>query len=634
MDAIRGVELNISGRNNTLLATLDQLVDEVSLYEHTKAIFESDRLSNFTAYNATAQWLFETLSDYGLDDVEIEAVLADGKTLVSDWVMPLAWDVNSAWLDISGPDGTQRICDYAQMPDSIIMGSEPTPDKGLQGHIVFIDELDVEQADLQGCIALTGRKACDVKRLVHDAGCLAVISFFHPFPDEDPDSLFWNNCWSDRQGGWWQIGTDCRLAGFSISPRQGEQLQQRLAAGESIMAHAFVDSCVYEGTLPFVTGRIAGTDAVAEEIVVLSHLYEHGAHDNATGSATNLEIARAIAAGIQSGDIERPRRSLRFLFMAECYGTIAYGQYRAERMKTTKAAISLDGVGAAWPLNVHREADIARSPLGPLLAAIAKEVYKDDPAAEIRTVGVEVSDTLLADPVIGVPTAWPHRASKMRTWHTSLDTLDKIEPRQMKGMALTVAATLLRFASLTDVDAAYMSWLCADQGLENLEKRTAELSILEHERDTELRAMNMINEFAFSDNAAEVGATLEAMKKHFINLADRKIEQLLAANPTVADLLPQDSYTAELPKDCILQRQHSAFGHLSLDPLSDEAFDNKSIGPRWSPWQIAAYWYIDGQRSVGDIHKHMYGEFQTSITSLTNYFLELQKFGYVQKEQS
>ncbi len=630
MDIMR--ELDTTHNNATLINTLSELVDESSLYNHTEQIFESDRMSNFTAYNNTAAWLKQTMLDYGLDEVELEELPADGKTLFSDWIAPLAWDVNEAWLEVNAPNGEAvRLCDYARLPDTIIMGSEPTQNDGIQARLINIDELDLTKENIEGCIALTARKACDVKKAVHDAGGKALVSFFHPFPDEDPDSVYWNNCWGDRRGGWWQTHQDCRLAGFSLSPNQGADLQQRLAAGEEIIANAFIDGRVYEGTLPFVTGRIAGTDAEEEEILVLSHLYEHGAHDNATGSSTNLEIARAIAAGIRSGVIERPKRSLRFLFMAECYGTIAYGQYRSERMKMTKAAISLDGVGAAWPLNVHREADIARSPLGPLIAAVAKEVYKQDKDAEILTVGVEVSDTLLADPVIGVPTAWPHRASKKRTWHTSLDTMDKIEPKQMKGMALTVAATLLRFASLSPEDATYISRLCADQGLENLHHRPAESAVLEHEKNAELAAIEMINQFAFADNGKAVDDVVKTMKEHFNNLADTVISNILDSHPSIAEAIPSDSFSKELPKHLILNR--NSFGHISLDPISDEEFEKTHIGPRWSPWQIAAYWWIDGKRSVGEIYERMYGEFQISLKALTDYFLELKKFGYIQTEE-
>lgn len=621
-------EQDAASYNSELIEALCDLVDEDSLYSNVSSIFQSDRLSNFKAYNATAAWIQQTLLGYGLDDVELFEMPADGQTLFSDWVAPLAWDADEAWLEITGADKiTQRLCDYSATPDSVIMGSEPTPARGHRGRLIDLEAIDLQQDNIAGCIVLTAQRACDVKRALHDAGALAIISCFHPFPDEDPDSIFWNNCWSDRSGGWWQTATDCRMAGFSISPNAGSDLRRRLAAGEQIQAHVFVDSRVYAGTLPFVTGRIAGTDTAEEELLVLSHLYEHGAHDNATGSATNLEIARSIAAGIASGVIERPRRSLRFLFMAECYGTIAYGQYRRERMQNTKLAISLDGVGAAWPLKVHREADCARSPTGPLLAAVAHEWYRDNEEADIRLCEVEVSDTLLADPLIGVPTAWPHRASKQRTWHTSLDTIDKIDPSAMKGMAIIVGSTLLRLGSLTATDAGYLSRLCADQCLDHLYNKVVENAVLQHEKSTELNAIDMISTLVFKDNHAAVENVVKAMKRHFSNLADMVIQNILESRPAVSNALPSEVFPDELPAATVLDRNH--FGHLSLDPLNDAGFASTHIGPRWSPWQIAAYWWIDGRRSLVEIYELMYGEFQVSVQALTDYYLELMRFAYV-----
>ncbi|PCJ57400.1 MAG: hypothetical protein COA79_16155 [Planctomycetota bacterium] len=630
-------EIN-NGKNNMNTLMIDKfknIINEESLHFHVSNIFGSDRKSNFKAYNFTANWIKNQLVDYGLDDVELQHIPADGKSLLSDWITPLAWDVNEATLDVVFENGeNKRICDYAKLADSIIMGSKATGANGLDTTIVDIDLLDLRKDRIDGCIALTERKACDMKRVVFEAGGVGVISYFHPFPNEDQDSLFWNNCWSDRKGGWWQISSDCQILGFSISPNQGCELKKILSRGEIIQAHAKVDSKLYEGSLPFITGRIKGSSESKEEILVLSHLYEHGAHDNATGSATNLEIARAIAAGIDSGELERPERSLRFLFMAECYGTIAYAQYRQERMKKTKAAISLDGVGAKWPLNVHREADCSRSPLGPALAAVANEIYEGDQDAVVNIATVEVSDTLLSDPAIGVPTAWPHRGCKDDTWHTSLDTLDKIEPKVMKEMAIIVATTLLRFASLKVKDASYLAQLCMNQGLVNLNNKKNGIAvtetnqfILEHEKNAELNAIEMIKIFAFKNNEEDVSKEIDSLKKTFISNCDKIIKMTKDDLVIIDDVKSLFEDNEEFDKKSIFSR--TLTGHISLDPLSEEDFVEAKISPRWSPWQVAGFWWIDGNRDLEEIYKNMYGEFQITLKALTKYYGVLQKHGYI-----
>ena len=360
--------------------------------------------------------------------------------------MPLAWDAEGGQLCWLGADGAvkEELANYQREPDSLILGSAPTPSDGIQAPLVDVDGIDLEGADLSGRIAFTTKIASHIKRDAAGAGAAGIVSCHHPAPEQDPDSLFWNNTWSDRPGGWWMTDSDSRLFGFSVSPNQGTRLKAALSSGEEVRVRARVNTRLHEGELPFISGRIEGTDCADEELLVLSHIHEHGAHDNASGASTNLEIARSIAKGIRDGDLPRPHRSLRFLFVAECYGVLAYASLKRERIKHTVACINLDGCGPVWPMKVHREMDCARSGLAPLMVEVPRQVFRDNPAAEVIEASPEMGDTLLADPVLGVPTIWPHRESRTPTWHTSLDTMERLDVPAMKEMALAVGALLLK----------------------------------------------------------------------------------------------------------------------------------------------------------------------------------------------
>ena len=60
------------------------------------------------------------------------------------------------------------------------------------------------------------------------------------------------------------------------------------------------------------------------EIIISAHLFEgygvQGANDNISGSAAILETARIISKLIADGRIERPKRSIRFIWVPEFSG--------------------------------------------------------------------------------------------------------------------------------------------------------------------------------------------------------------------------------------------------------------------------------------------------------------------------
>ena len=114
---------------------------------------------------------------------------------------------------------------------------------------------------------------------------------------------------------------------------------------------ANVDSRYYEGVYPYVTGIIRGTDgANAEEVLSLGHLYEIGAHDNATGVAAIIGATETLNRLIKAGRLPRPKRNIRVLAMGECYGTMFYLERNPERVKRTIAAMCIDS--PAGPQNL------------------------------------------------------------------------------------------------------------------------------------------------------------------------------------------------------------------------------------------------------------------------------------------
>ena len=85
--------------------TLKGEVSAERAFEHLERLFATDRESSFSGYARSAGYAAEAMRSAGLERVELLDVPADGVTRFGDWVMPLAWDVEEAFLEVLGENG-------------------------------------------------------------------------------------------------------------------------------------------------------------------------------------------------------------------------------------------------------------------------------------------------------------------------------------------------------------------------------------------------------------------------------------------------------------------------------------------------------------------------------------------------
>ena len=182
------------------------------------------------------------------------------------------------------------------------------------------------------------------------------------------------------------------------------------------------------GVYPYVTGVIRGTDGPnGEEVLSLGHLFEQGAHDNATGVASIIGAAETLNRLIQAGKLPRPKRTIRVLGMGECYGTMYYLQQNQDRVKRTVAAMCIDspaglqnlaGTEYTWILNPHS----AKSYVDALALRLAEEYYPSVGRPWGSMEHRSSTDNYLGDPSIGIPTVMPHGGYGVLAHHNSHDT--------------------------------------------------------------------------------------------------------------------------------------------------------------------------------------------------------------------
>jgi hypothetical protein len=137
---------------------------------------------------------------------------------------------------------------------------------------------------------------------------------------------------------------------FNISPQDGRYLEQLLASATApVMMKGMAIGTMepYSATKPLRTliAEIPGSCKAAEHVVLLGHLQEPGACDNASGVGTQLELARTWMRLLDKHAVAKPARTITFIWGAETImGSLWKGQ-NPDAFEGTRAALVLDMVG-------------------------------------------------------------------------------------------------------------------------------------------------------------------------------------------------------------------------------------------------------------------------------------------------
>ncbi|MFP4057541.1 MAG: DUF4910 domain-containing protein [Candidatus Brocadiia bacterium] len=432
-------------------------------------IWEHARWNSFDGIRRTADELAAILRETGLRDVEVVEYPADGTTAFGGWVMPRAWDVEEATLEIAEPQVAEPVlARYRECPQSLVMYSAPTPPEGVVAELVAVDDAAKAQAwqeaDTGGKLALVDGVGLDVGLHAIEHGAVGIVADAMKLAgsphEKGPGHFDHARQWHNYTLPPWKH--DRPAFGFSISPAQGRRLRQLLGQHPRVRLRAVVRSRLYDGTLPLVTGLLPGERP--QEVALTGHLCEPGANDNASGCALGCEVVRAIAALGERGELPPLRRGLRPVFSFEVRG---YQAFLASdpRIRRLAAGINLDMVGNDLSEARARSNLVFNFPALPaytdaFAAELMERLRRDDPLFRFRTEAGALVDNLFGEPAVGAPVAvignWPDA-----TYHTSLDTIDTLSPGALASMG-RVAATYCAFLAVADLpEAAWLAHLVA-----------------------------------------------------------------------------------------------------------------------------------------------------------------------------
>jgi aminopeptidase YwaD len=305
------------------------------------------RMRGSQGYKMAAELIRDRLLNYGLEEVEIIALPADGKTYYGTQRARPAWNASFAELWEQRRDGNAwadagRVASWNDQPITLAQDSI-----GGSANADLVDvgtgtaEADYAGKDVRGKLVLISAQPEAAAGLaVHKYGAAGIVSWA-----QNQKQGWWGEDESLIRWGHLDTWKDPAFA-FMVSPARAHQWQERLRRGEQVRLRARVEAGRSPGSYLIPTAVIPGRDR-SREIVFSCHL-DHpspGANDNASGCAGELEIARLLNRLIAEGKLPKPERTIRFIWPCEVECTIALLNGRPEFASRTLATIHLDMIG-------------------------------------------------------------------------------------------------------------------------------------------------------------------------------------------------------------------------------------------------------------------------------------------------
>lgn len=334
-----------------LVAHLDQELSGESAKRNLEFISTLHRMRGSDDYNEAIAFISSKLAEYQLESIEVIKIPANGQLTYGTEKARPAWNASFAELWEQKSENGQwvnnvKIADWESIPMVLAQDSKSGEVSAELIDIGFgTSDADYQNKGIKGKLVLTPSQPGAVASLaIEKYGAAGIISYAQNQPSawhgENENLIRWGHL---------DYFDNTNSFGFMVSLKQARAFQKRLAAGEKIQLHAKVIADTQATDWQLLTAVIAGSDPTLsdEEILFTCHL-DHpspGANDNASGSVAILEVARTLKKLIDEGKLERPKRTLRFLWSPEIEGTNSLLAFKPELAAKTRFNIHMDMVG-------------------------------------------------------------------------------------------------------------------------------------------------------------------------------------------------------------------------------------------------------------------------------------------------
>jgi Peptidase family M28 len=521
------------------------------------------RIEASDAYDQAAEWVVATARENGLQKVKIEHFPSDGVASYLGYLTKRYWKARRAELWIDAPYNI-RITSFAELPNSLCRDSTSADVETGLVDIGSGTSEDDYRVSVQGKIVLTSSDPLlVVDRAVYEHGAAGIVSYWtipewdrlNRLPGDNVDLVGWRYLPDPASK---PHGTFA----FMISPRRAQELQQMMRSGTNVRVKATVDAELTAGNLGVVSGVIPGSKYPDEEVLVTAHLDEIGADDNGSGSASLLEMARTLNHLIDTGQMPRPARTIRFIWGPEFISSYAWlSKHLAEPLRRI-ADLNYDQDGGDLlkedsVYQIVSTPDSTPSFLNSVMASILDFMnkYNDEnypPVKEFHIISVNGtrhrlqgrmepftggSDQEVYDHV-GIPAIFVTTGPE-KDYHSSKDTPDKVDATQLHRSVFSGLAAMTMLAYADNDQAADFSKLALVYGRRLIAAncgRAADL-ILSSPREslgTNRDLANLIVHHAFEKEEAAVRSSEVFSQKPSTRQSVEDIVGMLATDEAVS----------------------------------------------------------------------------------------------------
>ena len=461
---------------------VDSELSGIIAKDYISKITQIHRIQASRWFHQASELILREIEKIGLRG-ELKQYKADGQVRYLGHVSPIGWNATEGILEVLEPQ-PQKIADFKEVPTALITHSNSTPAEGITASLVYVGKGNKEEhyksKEVKGKIVLAHGRPREVHRLaVEKFGAEGIVLFSKNL--DNPDGYPYMSFWPEKSE------VEKIKFGFTIPLRTANKLISLLEDGKEVKVRAKVKTEFFEGNLDVITTKIEGTELKDEEILLIAHIChpKPGANDNASGSGLLLEILRTIKKLIDEKKIEL-KRTLRFLWVPEFFGTFAYVSENKRSINKIKFGINLDMVGEDQDLT-KSVLTIVDTPLSrysfiaPVLEFLIKSAAEKDlqqigsteGLPQIRFKRSKYSDgsdhSVFVDANLGIPfTAiiqWPDRF-----YHSSTDDISKVSPVSLKIVGNAVATLAITLANPSSIDALIFANRLFDAVSENLQE--------------------------------------------------------------------------------------------------------------------------------------------------------------------
>lgn len=368
---------------------------------------------------------------------------------------------------------------------SLCINSFSTPEGGLDAPIVDVGAgtaADFAGKDVKGAVILGSGPVQQLwQQGVKARGAAGVIStaiapYIRP---NDPAQFTFPDQWDVFQWGSVPYDAEAKAFGFKASLRVAGKIRDRLKRGP-VRVKVNVQSTFYDGPSRMVVAEIPGTIAPAERVVMVAHIQEPGANDDASGCGTLLALAIAMHQAIAEKRLAPPGRTLTFVWGDENRASRAWLDAHPDQAKGVQYMFSLDMTGedtaktggtfliekqpdpsavwprpsdphSAWGASEVKASELKGSLLNDLHLAICRR-RASETGWVVKTNPYEGGSDHTEFKNAGIPSLLNWHFTD-RFYHTNLDRPDKTSPSEMVNVGVAVATSGYFLASATEQDA-------------------------------------------------------------------------------------------------------------------------------------------------------------------------------------